>query len=199
MILETPYVAILTRLTTQILVLLLKYGNLIPLLLFIGSFCFFQSVGRSGSENLKRNLSFLTFCGLMAGFIVFNGFPQDKVTSIDATTIQLENLIRISIVESCSGIYGLVIFLSRFFFFVNVTRINRVFKSSQVIVYGILGLIGVYLVNLLRMLILINLSLSFSSVLWFEAHLYLGAIFIVCYLSFFWLMIWSSLPIRSSS
>ena len=199
MIMNTPFVKILTEFTTQSLVLLLKYGNLIPLLILIGSFWVFQSIGKNKSENVTKRLPFVTFLVLFIGLIIFNGFSQDKVTSIDATTIQFESLTRISIVDSCSGIYGLIIFLSSFFFFASVTRINHAFKRVQMILFGIMGIIGIYLVNLLRILILINLSLNFPTFVLNEAHIYLGGIFIICYLSIFWVVIWSILPVRSST
>ena len=197
MIMNTPFVKILTELTTQILVLLLKYGNLIPLLILIGSFCVFQSIGKNKSENITKRLPFVTFLLLFFGLIIFNGFSQDKVTSIDVTTIQFESLTRISIVDSCSGIYSLIIFLSSFFFFASVTRINRAFKRVQMILFGIMGVIGIYLVNLLRILILINISLNFPTFVLNETHIYLGGIFTICYLSIFWVVIWSILPVRS--
>ncbi|MHA2245905.1 MAG: hypothetical protein ACXADY_13160 [Candidatus Hodarchaeales archaeon] len=199
MIMNTPYVKILTELTTQCLVLLLKYGNLLTFLILIGSFCVFQSLGKNKSENVTKRLPFVTFVLLFVGLIIFNGFSQDKVTSIDATTIQIESLTRISIVDSCSGIYSLIIFLSSFFFFASLTRINRAFKHVQMILFGIMGIIGIYLVNLLRILILINLSMNFPAFVLNEAHIYLGGIFIISYLSIFWVVIWTILPVRSST
>ena len=199
MIMNTPYVRILTEFTCQNLILLLKYGHSIPLLLLMGSFYVYQSIGKERSQNITKSLPLVTFLLLFFGIIIFNGITYDKVTLIDVTTIQFESLTRISIVDSCSGIYGLIIFLSSFLVFVNVTRINRIFKRKHVIIFGSLGIIGVYLVNLLRILILVYLSLNFPSVLMDEAHIYLGGIFIISFLVVYWAVIWSILPVRSST
>lgn len=199
MIMNTPYVRILTEFTCQNLVLLLKYGNSIPLLLLMGSFYVYQSIGKERLQNITKSLPLVTFLLLFFGIIIFNGITYDKVTLIDVTTLQFESLTRISIVDSCSGIYGLLIFLSSFLVFVNVTRINRIFKRKHVIIFGSLGIIGVYLVNLLRILILVNISLNFPSVVMDEAHIYLGGIFIISFLVVFWAVIWSILPVRSST
>ncbi|MFX0207230.1 MAG: archaeosortase/exosortase family protein [Candidatus Hodarchaeota archaeon] len=126
------------------------------------------------------------------------GFTPEKIMLIDATTIQIDNLTRISIVNSCSGIYGLIIFLSSFIFFTNVTKTNRKFDRAQILLSGIVGMIGVYLLNLFRILILIILSLYFPANIWSEAHLYLGGVFIIGYLAIFWGIIWSKKPIQSS-
>ncbi|MFX0211049.1 MAG: hypothetical protein ACFFDT_34035 [Candidatus Hodarchaeota archaeon] len=118
---------------------------------------------------------------------------------MDATTFQIDYITRISIIGSCSGIYGLIIFLCSFFFFVNVIRTNRTFKKKQVFLFGTIGIFGVYFVNLLRILILINLSMYFPANIWSETHIYIGGIFIICYLAIFRVVIWSILPIRSST
>ncbi|UCG89920.1 MAG: hypothetical protein JSU57_05515 [Candidatus Heimdallarchaeota archaeon] len=198
MILNTPIVMILTQMTSQLLVLIMKYGNFIPLFILISSFCVFQALGKTYSNSITRNFPIVTFLLFLSFLIFFSSYSHDSITIIDATTFQVDRFTRISIVGSCSGIYGLIIFLSSFFFFVNVTRTNRTLKRKQVILFGMIGIIGVYLLNLLRILILIYLSIYFPANIWSETHLYLGGIFILGYLAIFWIVIWSILPIRSS-
>lgn len=199
MIMNTPVVTILTQLTSRLLVLLLKYGDFIPLVILIVSFCVFQSLEKHSSNSITKIFPIATFSLLLSFLILFSSFSQDNIKVIDITTFQIDYIARISIVESCSGIYGLLIFLSSFFFFVNVTRTNRTFKRKQVILFGTVGVIGVYLLNLLRILILINLNMCFPTNIWSETHIYLGGIFILSYLAIFWIVIWLILPIRSST
>ncbi|MFX0014957.1 MAG: hypothetical protein ACFFB2_07540 [Promethearchaeota archaeon] len=199
MIMNTVVTQILTEITTQTLVFLLKYGETILLLVFFGSFYFFQLDWKSRLRKITRRLPFITLIFLFFLLIIIGNFSQNEVILINPTTMQIEGFTRISIVGSCSGIYGLIIFLSSFFFFINVTRTNRSFKRKLVIFLGIVGVIGIYAVNLLRILILINLSFYFPSDIWSEAHIYLGGIFIISYLVIYWGIIWSLLPIHSSN
>jgi exosortase/archaeosortase family protein len=193
-ILNTVFTQVLTEITSKILFLMLKYGDSIFLLLLFISMCIFQSLRKQELKSYSQSFSIgIIPINFLIAFIY--SFSPDKVSLIDATTIQIDNLTRISIVDSCSGIYGLIIFLSSFIFFVNVTRSNRKFNRVQVLLSGTAGLIGVYLLNIFRILILIILSLYFPANIWSEAHLYLGAVFIIAYLAIFWGIIWSKKPI----
>jgi exosortase/archaeosortase family protein len=159
--------------------------------------CIFQSLRK---QELKSYSQLFSIGIIPANFLIafIYSFSPDEVSLIDATTIQIDNLTRISIIDSCSGIYGLIIFLSSFIFFVNVTKSNRKFNRAQVLLSGTVGLIGVYLLNIFRILILIILSIYFPANIWSEAHLYLGTVFIIAYLAIFWGIIWSKNPIQSS-
>ncbi len=197
MMMKTVFTKLLTEFTSQILVLMLKNGNSILLLILFGSFCVFQSSGKAKMKSITKWLPFVTFLLIFSLFLIFSSFSFE-VFLVDKTIIQIENLTRISIVGSCSGIYGFIIFLSSFFFFVNVTKTNRIFKREQVISFGTVGVMGVYLLNLFRILFLIILSLYFPANVWSEAHIYLGGILIIGYLAIFWGIIWSILPVCSS-
>lgn len=198
MIMETVFTQFLTEFTAQILVLMLKIGDSIPVLILAIFFCVFQSLGRNKMKSIVKGFSFVTFSVIFIAQFIFS-FSPDEILLIDSTIIQIERLTRISIVDSCSGIYGLIIFLSSFIFFVNVTKTTRTITREQVILYGIIGMIGVYILNILRLLILINLSLYFPTEIWSEVHIYIGSIFIIGYLVIFWGAIWSTLPVRSST
>ncbi|UCG04060.1 MAG: hypothetical protein JSW11_08745 [Candidatus Heimdallarchaeota archaeon] len=197
-ILKTVFTEILTELTTQVLFLMLKYSDSILLLTLLISFCVFQSLSLNRMKSYSKRFSLVTLFVVFFILFLFT-FSPEEVLLVNKTTIQIENFTRISIIDSCSGIYGLIIFLSSFIFFVNVTRSNREFKREHVIAFGTVGMIGVYLLNLFRILILIILSLYFPTNVWSEAHIYLGGIFIIGYLAIFWGIIWSRIPVRSSS
>ncbi|MFW9904361.1 MAG: exosortase/archaeosortase family protein [Candidatus Thorarchaeota archaeon] len=195
-ILKTVFTEVLTEITSKILFLMLKYGDLIFLLLLFISMCISQSLRR---YEMKSCFHFFTIGVIIVTYLLafVSYFSPDKVILLDATTLQIGNLTRISIVDTCSGIYGLIIFLSSFIFFVNVTKSNRQFDRAQILLSGIVGLIGVYSLNLFRIIILIILSSYFPTNIWSEAHLYLGGIFIIGYLAIFWGIIWSKKPIQS--
>ncbi|UCE14861.1 MAG: exosortase/archaeosortase family protein [Candidatus Heimdallarchaeota archaeon] len=202
MVMKTPIVVFLTELTSLNLLFLIKYGSSIPLIILICSFCVFLSLEKTKLKNVSMHFSLFTFFLVLIGGVMLNGISQYDVSSIDVTTLQFEsfdNISRITIIDSCSGIYGLLIFISSFIVFANVTRVNRSFNGSQVILSGVLGVIGIYLVNLFRILILVCISLYLPTMLWDELHIYLGAVCVLCYLSFFWAIIWSILPVHSPS
>lgn len=197
LILESVFTKILTELTTIFLFLILKYGDSIFLIWLFLSMCVFQSLRKEEMKFTYRWFSICVISALLIISFIFH-FSSEKVLLIDATTIQMENSSRISIVDSCSGIYGLIIFLSSFIFFVNVTKTNRKFTFDQIMLSGTVGIIGVYSLNLFRILILILLTLYIPAKVWSETHIYLGAIFIIGYLTIFWGIIWSKLPLNSS-
>lgn len=202
MVMKTPIVVFLTKLTSYSLIFFVKYSNSIPLIILVGNFCLFQSLGKKDLKNVPMYFSIFTFFLVLIAGAMLTGISHYEVSSIDVTTLQFKGLgrmARIAIIDSCSGIYGLLIFASSFFVFVNVTRANRTFKSSHMILSGLVGVIGIYLINLFRILFLIYLSLYFPTVLWNELHVYLGAVCVLCYLSFFWIIIWSILPVRIPS
>ena len=195
-ILNTFLTEVLTIITSKILFLILKYGDSIFSLLLLISMCFYQSLRNYELKSYSK----LFTAGIIPVYflIVFiYSFSPNEVSLLDQTTIQIDNLTRISIIDTCSGIYGLIIFLSSFIFFVNVTKTNRKFDRAQVLLSGIIGMIGVYLLNIFRILILILLSLYFPAKIWSEVHLYLGGVFIIGYLVIFWGIIWSKKPIQS--
>ncbi|MFX0124075.1 MAG: hypothetical protein ACFFAE_10595 [Candidatus Hodarchaeota archaeon] len=198
LMMNTVVTKLLTELTTQILVLMLKFGDSILILVLFGSFFVFQSLWRAKMKSIANRLPFLSFVVILALLLVCSSLSFEVVL-IDKTIIQIENITRISIVGSCSGIYGFIIFLSSFFFFVNLTKTNRILTREQVISFGTVGIIGVYLLNLVRILILISLSIHFPTTIWSDVHIYLGGILIIGYLVIFWGIIWSNLPVCSSS
>jgi len=196
-ILNSVLTKALTELTTLILFLIMKYGDSIFLLLLFLLMCAFQSLRREEMKFFSKWFSIGVFIVLFYISFIYT-FSPEEVLLIDATTIQMDSTSRISIVDSCSGIYGLIIFVSSFIFFVNVTRTNRKFDLAQIMFSGSIGILGVYLLNLFRILILILLTLYFPAEIWSEVHIYLGGIFIIGYLTIFWGIIWSKLPINST-
>ncbi|MFX1517419.1 MAG: hypothetical protein ACFFC6_14030 [Promethearchaeota archaeon] len=196
LIVNSVYPKILTEITTQIIFLFLKYGDSLFLFLLFFSMCVFQSLRRGEMKFVSNWFSIAVFIVLFFISFIYT-FSSENVLLLDATTIQMDSS-RISIVNSCSGIYGLIIFLSTFIFFVNVTRTNREFNFHQVLLSGSVGIIGIYLLNLFRILILILLTFYFPADLWSETHIYLGGIFIIGYLTIFWGIIWLKLPFNSS-
>lgn len=144
----------------------------------------------------KDKLLFFCCTWVILALFLIMSFYQFRVAMVGQTTLQFGQagkLVQITIISSCSGIYGLLIFTSTFFVMIQQTYKKWKIGRNKIIIFGTVGALGVYLINLLRILILIAIELHFHHFLEL-VHLYLGSLFIIAYLVGYWTTIWSYLP-----
>jgi exosortase/archaeosortase family protein len=202
MIMHSVLVDYLISLTTKSLSFMIKNGSIVVMFISIACFWYFRSLWCNYLGNKSKKGFYVISLIFLIAVICFDFLSKSNVTMIDPSTFEFHgtlNITRISIIDSCSGIYGLLIFFASFMIFINFTKLNRELDNSHIFVLGTLGAIGVFLVNLIRIIILIILNLVFSLDLMQETHLYLGGILIILYLSFFWSLIWSELPVQTQA
>ncbi len=202
MIMHSFLVDYLISLTSISLSFMIKNGSIVLMFISIASFWYFRSLWRDYLGNKSSKGFYVISLLLFAAIICFDFLSKSNVTIIDQSTFEFQdtlNITRITIIDSCSGIYSLLIFFASFMIFINFTKLNHELDNRFIFVLGILGAIGIFLVNLIRIIILILLNLLISSDLMLETHLYLGGILIILYLSFFWSLIWSELPVQTQA
>ncbi|MFX0085956.1 MAG: hypothetical protein ACFFAU_09790 [Candidatus Hodarchaeota archaeon] len=200
MIIHSFLVDYLISFTSLCLSFMIKNGSIVIMVISIAIFWYFRSLCCDYLGNKSPKGFYVISLLLFASIICFDFLSKSNVTIIDQSTFEFHdtlNITRITIIDSCSGLYSLLIFFASFVIFINFTKLNRELDNIRIFVLGTLGAIGIFLVNLIRIIILILLNLLISSDLMLEIHPYLGGILIILYLSFFWSLIWAELPVQT--
>ena len=120
---------------------------------------------------------------------------QYSFTVIDSMTLlfyRSQDIVRIDIIRDCSGIYGMMIFSCSFLLFGADTKRKIEWDNKKMFLFFSCGLIGVYLLNLLRIIIVINVSLFTDQTLKSIIHSYLGSMLILLFVVSYWVLIWRS-------
>lgn len=189
-------------LTSVSLNFVLKYGSTAFMFTSVLLFWYFRSKKGVYLGNKTKKVFYfisLLFLGLVISIDYISKFD---IIMIDSSTFEFKGsslVSRISIIDSCSGIFSLLIFFSCFLLFINLTKLNHKLDNGYILGIGSLGAFGIFLMNLFRIFILILLNLIFSVELMQEAHIYLGGILIIAYLSIYWSLIWSELPVQTKN
>ena len=105
---------------------------------------------------------------------------------------QSSYIVRIDIIQDCSGIYGIMIFSCSFLLFGADTKRNVKWDNKHTLLLFFGGLVGVYFLNILRILAVINACLSTDIVLKSFIHSYLGSVLILLFVVSYWALIWKN-------
>ncbi|WP_455143616.1 exosortase/archaeosortase family protein [Candidatus Hodarchaeum mangrovi] len=155
-------------------------------------------ISRISHQSFTRNLPVM-FC-LVSGMLsltillgqIFN-FSLNRLNS-GVLEIKVHNeVINFEIIESCSGIQSLTIFIICFLIFTLITRQKWDLEAFPVLTLGLIGCIGVIFLNAIRITILIWISSIMGEEAISTIHLVLGAVLLLIYLTSFWSSIWNYL------
>ncbi|MHA1214369.1 MAG: exosortase/archaeosortase family protein [Candidatus Hodarchaeales archaeon] len=138
---------------------------------------------------------------IIVAWNIFEELTQINLSVISKSELLVSNNYRtfcFQIVDSCSGVYSILLFLTLFVLFSILTRRKQEFSLNRILVSGFTGILGAFIVNLTRIIILIVISFKANSLILESFHLFIGAILIIIYLSCFWIVLWSTLPKNSS-
>ena len=187
---------LMINISTNGSILIYRYGtDIISFGLIIG-ICII--ISRISDSSFKKRLPrmFGLISGMFVLLVLFGLVSNFSLKRLNNRILEIKlqhKVINFEIIESCSGIQSLTIFIICFLIFAIITRQVWDLEDFPFLVLGILGCIGVILLNTIRIAILIWLS----SIIGLEAistvHLVLGAIMLLIYLTSFWSSIWSYL------
>ncbi|MFW9855721.1 MAG: hypothetical protein ACFFFG_11700 [Candidatus Thorarchaeota archaeon] len=96
------------------------------------------------------------------------------------------------VIFACSGISGLLLFADTYLIVMQLTTCKSILRGTQLVVFAVLGALGAYLVNRVRILILLVFLLHFHQFLDF-IHLSLGTLLFIVYFVGYWTTIWTHL------
>jgi exosortase/archaeosortase family protein len=186
---------ILTRITSEIVVNILLAWELVIIILLIGLITILYKNKRLASKDRKRWFYFL---GIPIFLLIFtlvaniSHFPFTVIDSVSLVFYQPQDIVRIDIIQDCSGIYGILIFSCSFLLFGANTKRNVEWDKKHTLLLFFGGLVGVYFLNILRILAVINACLSTDIVLKSFIHSYLGSILILLFVVSYWALIWKN-------
>jgi len=124
--------------------------------------------------------------------LIFN-FSLNRLNN-GVLVIEFNNkIINFEIIESCSGVQSLTIFIVCFLIFTLITTQTWDLEAFPVLTLGLIGCIGVIFLNIIRITVLIWLGSLIGLEAISTVHLVLGAILLLLYLAFFWSSIWKYL------
>ncbi|MHA2088859.1 MAG: hypothetical protein ACW972_11310 [Promethearchaeota archaeon] len=193
------FIDFLISITTKFVLYLLNFGPIMLMTAILVSFWIFRSKTLLGLSNKNNSYFYFISLSLLIAIALFDLISNHKIFMIDPTTFEFSKVVyisRISIIETCSGIYGLIIFSASFLIFINITKLNYEINNALMLILLVLGLISIFFINIIRILILILLNLVVSVDFMQEVHLYLGGALIIGFISIYWSLIWLKLPVN---
>jgi len=202
LILHSSLTEILTKITSEIIVNILFAWEIVFIIVTIVIIAFmYKNQGLKRNIGLKRFL-LIVFPILLLIFFLIATITQYSFTVIDSMSLvfyRSQDIVRVDIIRDCSGIFGIMIFSCSFLLFGADTKRKTDWSNKKMFLLFSGGLIGVYLLNLLRIIAVINASLftdqAFKSII----HSYLGSILILLFVVSYWVLIWRSAFIKKES
>jgi exosortase/archaeosortase family protein len=194
-ILQSNLIVILTRITSEIVVIILLTWELVLLISSIGLIAILYRNKQLTGESRKRWLYFLGIPIFLLIFTLLANISHYSFTVIDSMSLvfyQPHDIVRIDIIQDCSGIYGLMIFSCSFLLFGTDTKRSVGWGKKHTLLLFIVGLIGVYFLNIIRIFTVINACLSTDMLLKSFIHSYLGSVLILLFLLSYWTLIWKN-------
>jgi exosortase/archaeosortase family protein len=195
LILLSSFTELLTNLTSVIIVNILVVWESVFIIASIGIIGFLYKSQRMKHNN-KQKYAFLI--GISFLFVVnsfLSNITQYSFTVIDSMSLlfyRSQDIVRIDIIQDCSGIYGMMIFTCSFLLFGTDTKRKTEWDNKKMAILFFGGLVGVYLLNILRIFTVINASLFMDLALKSFIHAYLGSILILLFVITYWVLIWSN-------
>ncbi len=192
-ILRSSLTEILTRITSEIVVNILLAWELVLSIISIGLIAILYKNKGLMSKNRKKWFYLVGIPIFVLIFTLVANISQFSFIVIDSMSLvfyQPQDIVRIDIIRDCSGIYGLMIFSCSFLLFGGDTKRTIKWDKKQTLLLFFGGLVGVYLLNLMRIFIVINACLLPDIVLKSFIHSYLGSILILLFVVSYWALIW---------
>ena len=194
-ILQSSFTMILTKITSEIVVNILFAWEIVFIIVTIGIITFMYKNQGIKRNNGQKRFQLIGIPIILLIFLLIANITQFSFTVIDSMSLifyRSQDIVRIDIIRDCSGIYGMMIFSCSFLLFGADTKRKIEWDNKKMFLLFSGGLIGVYLINLLRIITVINVSLftdqAFKSII----HSYLGSILILLFVVSYWFLIWRS-------
>ena len=202
LVMRSSFTEVLTKITSKIIVNILFAWELMFIIATIGILAFIcknQSIIRNNSQ---KWLFLLVIPIMLMIFLLIANITQYSFTVADSMSIifyRSKDIIRIDIIRDCSGIYGMMIFACSFLLFGADTKRNVKWGNKQMfrLLFG--GLIGVYFLNILRIITVINANLFIDLALTSIIHSYLGSILILLFVITYWSLIWRNTILKKEN
>ena len=194
-ILRSSFTMILTKITSEIIVNILFTWEIVFIIVAIGITAFMYKNQGVRRNNGHKQLYLIGIPIILLIFLLIANITQYSFTVIDSMSLifyRSQDIIRVDIIRDCSGIYGLMIFSCSFLLFGADTKRKIEWGNKKMFLLFSCGLIGVYLLNLLRIITVINVSLFTDQTLKSIIHSYLGSILILLFVVSYWFLIWRS-------
>ena len=194
-IIQSSFTEILTRITSEIIVLVLGTWEVILILVSIGLVVILYK-NQAFSQSNRRNWFYIVgISTLLMVFAMITNIANHSFIVTDSMSLEFyrpQNIVRIDIIQECSGIYGMMIFSCSFLLFGAETKRKSNWNGKKTFLLFFAGVLGTYSMNLLRIIIVINASFFDNIVLKSVIHSYLGSILILLFVVSYWTFIWKN-------
>ncbi|MHA1972109.1 MAG: archaeosortase/exosortase family protein [Candidatus Hodarchaeales archaeon] len=179
-------------------IVLIHNSSIFIMTMFVAIIIFILLIKAKPSTEKSSSIGLMLI--IVIAWALLEELNQIDLTLISGSELLISNTYRticFRIIDSCSGIDSMVLFLTFFIIFSILTRKKQKFPLNYILISGILGVLGAFLVNLIRIIILIVISLKANSLILESVHPFLGGILLLIYLCFFWITLWSNLDTTS--
>jgi len=192
-ILRSSFTELLTKITSEIIVNILFAWEIVFIIITIGMITFLYKNQGILLNNGQKQFHLIVIPIILVIFLLIASITQYSFSVIDSKSLlfyRSQDIVRVDIIRDCSGIYGIMIFSCSFLLFgVDTKRVIK-WDNKQTCLFFSAGLIGVYSLNILRIITVINASLFTDLALKSIIHSYLGSILILLFIISYWVLIW---------
>lgn len=194
-ILQSSFTEILTRITSEIVVIVLFVWEVLLIITTIGLIAILYK--KQGLLQNSRQKWYILF-GISIILLIFTlianitNYPFTVIDSMSLVFYQSQDIVRVDIIRDCSGIYGIMIFSCSFLLFGSETKRKIKWDNKQTLLLFLGGIIGVYSLNILRIFSVINASLFTDLAVKSLIHSYLGSVLILLFVISYWTLIWKN-------